>query len=200
MSKVENLFNALREDEESVFYTADQITKNLINRAKKSHYPKDNVFVNIYNEDKNLKQEVVSSSYLPLTTPFILRKGNVDRSTLYSFKGPFEALQADIADIWFLAKSAVSPHYCLLFVDLFTNMTHTYPMKKRKQLANKIAEFYEDIESQHSNQSQKMRLQTVLEFQQNTIKNLNEKYNVEMYSTKLREGKAFAAEQKNTRN
>ena len=41
-----------------------------------------------------------------------------------------------------------------------------------------------------------MRLQTVLEFQQNTIKNLNEKYNVEMYSTKLREGKAFAAEQK----
>ena len=196
MSKVENLFNALREDEESVFYAADQITKNLINRAKKSHYPRDNVFVNIYNEDKNLKQEVVSSSCLPLTTPFILRKGNVDRSTLYSFKGPFEALQADIADIRFLAKPAVNPHYCLLFVDLFTNMTHTYPMKKRKQLANKTAEFYEDIESQHSNQSQKMRLQTDLEFQQNTIKHLNEKYNVEMHSTKLREGKAFAAEQK----
>ena len=37
-------------------------------------------------------------------------------------------------------------------------------MKKRKQLANKIAEFYEDIESQR-NQSQKMRLQTDLEFQ-----------------------------------
>ena len=44
-----------------------------------------------------------------------------------------------------------------------------------------------------------MRLQTDLEFQQNAIENLNEKY-VEMYSTKLREGKAFAAEQKNTRN
>ena len=41
-----------------------------------------------------------------------------------------------------------------------------------------------------------MRLQTDLEFQQNATKNLNEKYNVEMYSTKLREGKAFAAEQK----
>ena len=46
MSKVENLFNAPRENEESIFYAADQITKNLINNAKKSHYPKDNVFVN----------------------------------------------------------------------------------------------------------------------------------------------------------
>ena len=75
-------------------------------------------------------------------------------------------------------------------------MTYTsYPMKTSKELANKIAEFYGDIESQRSNQSQKMRLQTDLEFQQNAIENLNEKY-VEMYSTKLREGKAFAAEQK----
>ena len=108
MSKVENLFNALRKDEESVFYAADQITRNLINRAKKSYYPKDNVFVNIYNKNKNLKQEV-SSSNLSLTTPFIPQKANVDRSTLYSFKGPFETLQADIADIQFLAKSAVDP-------------------------------------------------------------------------------------------
>ena len=64
-------------------------------------------------------------------------------------------------------------------------MMYTYPMRKRKQL-----------ESQRSNQSQKMRLQTDLEIQQNAIKNLNEKFNVEMYLTKLREGKAFAAEQK----
>ena len=75
-------------------------------------------------------------------------------------------------------------------------MTYTsYPMKTSKELANKIAAFYGDIESQRSNQSQKMRLQTDLEFQQNAIKNLNEKFNIEMYSTKLREGKVFAAEQ-----
>ena len=41
-----------------------------------------------------------------------------------------------------------------------------------------------------------MRLQTDLEFQQNAIKKLNEENNVEMYSTKVREGKAFSAEQK----
>ena len=73
-----------------------------------------------------------------------------------------------------------------------------YIFYEKKKTAYKIAEFYEDIECLHSNQSQKMRLQTdleFLEFQQNAIENLNEKY-VEMYSTKLREGKAFAAEQK----
>ena len=42
-----------------------------------------------------------------------------------------------------------------------------------------------------------MRLETDLEFQQNKIKRLNAKYNVDMFSTRLRGGKAFAAEQKN---
>ena len=34
-NQVENLFNTLREDENSVFYVSDQITKSLINKAKK---------------------------------------------------------------------------------------------------------------------------------------------------------------------
>ena len=41
-----------------------------------------------------------------------------------------------------------------------------------------------------------MRLQTDLEFNQNRIKQLNEKLNVDMYHTKTRGGKAFVAEQK----
>ena len=41
-----------------------------------------------------------------------------------------------------------------------------------------------------------MRLQTDLEFQQNEIKRLNAKYNVDMFSTRLRGGKAFVADQK----
>ena len=54
--------------------------------------------------------------------------------------------------------------------------------------------FYKEIE-QKRNQKEKMRLQVYLEFQQNEIKKLNEKYNDEMFSTKTRGGKAFAAEQ-----
>ena len=41
-----------------------------------------------------------------------------------------------------------------------------------------------------------MRLQTDLKFQQNEIKRLNEKYNVEMFSSRVHGGKAYAAEQK----
>ena len=41
-----------------------------------------------------------------------------------------------------------------------------------------------------------MRLQTDLEFLENQIKKLNKKYNINMFSTKLRGGKAFATEQK----
>ena len=42
-----------------------------------------------------------------------------------------------------------------------------------------------------------MRLQTDLEFQQRKIMKLNKKYNVLMFSKKIRGGKAFSAEQKN---
>ena len=41
-----------------------------------------------------------------------------------------------------------------------------------------------------------MRLQTDLEFNQNKIKELNKKFDVDMFHTRLHGGKAFAAEQK----
>ena len=57
---------------------------------------------------------------MPLVTPFIDKRTNIDRSALYSFSKPFEVMHADIVDLRFLAKSAVDPKYCLLIVDLFT--------------------------------------------------------------------------------
>ena len=41
-----------------------------------------------------------------------------------------------------------------------------------------------------------MRLQTDLDFQQNYMKRLNQKFNVEMFSSHVCGGKAYAAEQK----
>ena len=41
-----------------------------------------------------------------------------------------------------------------------------------------------------------MRLHTDDKFKQRNIEELNQKFNVEMYSTHVRGGKAFAAEQK----
>ena len=59
----------------------------------------------------------------------------------------------------------------------------------------KLELFYGKIESKQ-NQKQEMRLQADLEFLQNEIKKLNKKYSVDMFSSKLRGGKAFATEQK----
>ena len=72
---------------------------------------------------------------------------------------------------------------------------YVYTMRKKSNLVQKMELFYKEIE-QKRNQKEKMRLQVDLEFQQNEIKKLNQKYNVEMFSTKIRGGKAFAAEQK----
>ena len=103
------------------------------------------------------------------------KKQDIIRTTSCSFSRPFEALQADIAYISFLARSAVDPKFCLLFVDLFTSKIDTYPMKKRNLLAKKKMElFYKDIEKKRLG---KMRLQIDQEFKQRNIEQLNKKFN-----------------------
>ena len=92
-------------------------------------------------------------------------------------------------------KSAVNPKYALLCVDLFSSKVYVYPRKK-KNLARKLELFYREIEPKRDQKQETMRLQANLEFLQNEIKKLNQKYNVDMFSTKLCGGKAFAAEHK----
>ena len=67
-------------------------------------------------------------------------------------------------------------------------------MKLRKSVLNKIEIFYKDVGNKRK--GQKMRLQTEQGFKQRKIFDLNKKYSVEMFSTAVRGGKAFAAEQK----
>ena len=75
------------------------------------------VLINIYNKisSERGKKPVVVNENPPLNTPFV-GKRDVDRSTLYSLSGPFEMLQADIADIRFLRRSAANPKYCPLLI------------------------------------------------------------------------------------
>ena len=82
---------------------------------------------------------------MPLITPFVNKRSNIDHLILYSISKPFDLLHADIADLRFLTKSDVDPKYCLLVVDLFTSKNYVYPMKNRSPLAKKLKSFYEDI-------------------------------------------------------
>ena len=54
--------------------------------------------------------------------------------------------------------------------------------------------FYDEVKSERKNK--RMRLQVDNEFQQVKIKDLNDENNVEMFTSSVRGGKAFAAEQK----
>ena len=178
--RIQNWFRNLQKDSKIVFYFISNLSRALLNKAKKSTYGKDIVFVNLYNqlEDKNFYQK---NNNLPLVMPFVNKRSNIDHSTLYSISKPFELLHADIADLRFLAKSAVDPKYCLLIVDLFTSKIYVYPMKNRSLLAKKLNLFYKDIKSKRTG---KMRLQMDLEFNQNHIKKLNNDFNVEMFHTR----------------
>ena len=54
-------------------------------------------------------------------------------------------------------------------------------MRKKSNLWQKLEIFYKEIDSKR-NKNENIRLQTDLESQQNEIKKLNTKYNVEMFS------------------
>ena len=190
--QAQNLFKVLQNDPRSAFYLETSITKKILKKLDKSKYPKDLVFKNIYNE-LDEKEFLPQKDSIPLKTPFVEQKTEIDRSTLYSIGEPLKKFHADIADLRFFARSAADPKYALLVVDLFTSKVFVYPMKNRKLLARKLNTFYEEIDNRRDG---KITLQTDLEFRQNEIKRLNEKYNVALFHSRLRGGKAFAAEQK----
>ena len=103
-------------------------------------------------------------------------------------------MHADVGDLCFLGKSAAEPKYCLLLVDLFTSKVYVYGMKNRSLIPLKLEKFYKEVADKRKNK--KTRLKTDLEFKQKKILALNKKYDVDMFSTAVRGGKAFAAEQK----
>ena len=177
--------------QKGVFFSVGNLSKSILNKASESGYEKDKVFANLENQLEN--KIFYQNNDLSLLTRFVNRKSNVDHSTLYNVGKAFELLHADIADTRVLAKSAGDPKYCLLFLDLFTSKTYVYPTKDRSLLATKLQLFYEDINRKRTG---RMDLQADLEFKQNQIKKLNDKFNVDIFHTRVRGGKAFAAEQK----
>ena len=118
--RIQNLFKNLQKDPKSIFYAVENLSRTILNKARKLFYDKDKVFVNLYDqsEDKNFYQ----NNDLPLVTPFVNKQSNIDHSTLYSISKPFDLLHADIADLRWLAKSAVDPKYCLSVVNIHKNL------------------------------------------------------------------------------
>ena len=67
--KTKNLYSTLINDQKSIFYATDRISKVLIKNARASLYPKDKVFVKIDNEIGNKKTSFINEKS-PLNSPF----------------------------------------------------------------------------------------------------------------------------------
>ena len=195
--QLKNLYKKLLENEKSVLFAVDKLSERLLTRLKKSSYDKDQVFYKLFKQLEDSESiDDKSESEIPFYTPFVEQRKDIDRSSaLYSINGPLQFFHADLAYLQFFAKSAVDPKYALVCVDLFTSKVYVYTMRTKNNLFKKMEEFYKEIDGKRK-RNEIMRLQVDLEFHQNKIKELNKKYNVDMFSTKTRGGKAFAAEQK----
>lgn len=128
------------------------------------------------------------------------RFGTQHGEMLNSIDGPFRLGDTDLADLKCFKKFTVATKYCVLCVDLFASKTYTYGMKQKSKLRNILEAFYEEIENERSylkkENRHSMRLQTNQEFNQNEIKILYTKFNVEQLNSKLNEGHTVGAEQK----
>ena len=75
------------------------------------------------------------------------------------------------------------PQYVLVLVDLFSSKIYIFPMRSRKQIRQRLEQFYEEVESKRK--GKKMKLQVNQEFQQVRLKDLSKQNSVKMFAISL---------------
>ena len=191
LQKARTLFNRLKIDLTSVLFSEELLDKRPLKKLKKSKYAKDTELLKLTNLAHN-KKFLDDNKFLTRTD--YEEKREIDRSTLYSFDGPFQLLHADVGNLEFLGKNATFPQYVLVIVDLYSLKVYACSMKSRKQILQKMKLFYDKVRSKRK--GKRTRLQVDNGFQHVKIKDLNDENNVDMFTSSVRGGKAFAAEQK----
>ena len=139
--KAKNAFEKLKLDPSSVAFAEEILDKKLLLKLKKSKYAADKNFFKLVNllENDNLIFDTDSVK----RTDYV-EKIEIDHSTHYSFDGPFQLFHADVGNLEFLGKNAT---YVLVLVDLFSSKIYTFPMRSRKQIKQRLEQFYEEVES-----------------------------------------------------
>ena len=86
-NRIQILFRNLQKDPKRILHSIENLSRTILNKARKSAYDKDKVFPNLYKqlEDKNFYQ----NDNLPLVTLFVNKRSNIDHSTLYSISKSF---------------------------------------------------------------------------------------------------------------
>ena len=191
LKEARTIFNNLKTDPNNVLFSEERIDQRLLKKLKKLRYSKDSQLLKLILLADN--RDFLDDDKTPTRADYV-EKIEIDRSNLYSFDGPFQLLHGGVGNLEFLGKNATIPQYGLMVVDLYSSKVYVYPMRSRKQILQKMKLFYDEVSSKRK--IKWMRLQVDNEFQQVKIKDLNNENNVEMFTSTVRQGKAFDAEQK----
>ena len=100
--KAKNLFNSLKTDPSSVLFAEEILDKKLLNKLKKSKYETDKLLFKLVNLSDS--KSIFNEDKAPTRADYV-EKREIDRSTLYSFDGPFQLLHADMGNLEFLGIS-----------------------------------------------------------------------------------------------
>ena len=188
LKEARTLFNSLKIDPSSVFFSEERIDNRLLKKLRKSKYLRVAQLLKLKNLADN--KDFLGNNKAPTRIDYA-EKREIDRSTLYSFDGTFQLLHADVGNLEFLGQNATFPQYALVIVDLYSSKVYVYLMRSRKWIMQKMKLFSDEVKKR---KDKRIRLQVDNEFQQLKIKSLNDENNVETF-TSLRGGKE-AAEQK----
>ena len=181
LQEPKTIFKSLKTDKKSVLFSEEKLNLKLFKKLKKSTYVNDKKLLKLINVAENTIEEFnKNDNKIPIRLDYVENR-KIDRSTLYSFNVPFQFMHADIANLDFLGKSTAIPKYASSIVDLFLTKVYVYPMQLQKQLLKYINIFYVEIKNK-GNVQQNMKVQTDNEFGQVKIKDLNDKYNVTIFT------------------
>ena len=181
LKEARTIFSNLKTDPNSVLFSEEKIDSRLVKKLKKWKYLKDSLLLKliVLTDNKNF----LDDDKPPTSTDYV-DKREIDRSTLYSFDGPFQLLHVNVGNLEFLGKNATILQYVLVVADLYSSKVYVYLMRSRKQILQKMKMLYDEIKSERKNK--RMRLQVDNEFQQVKIKDLSDENNVEMFTSSVR--------------
>ena len=115
LKKAKNIFTALKTDPNSILFSEEKIDNRLLKKLQKSKYEKDSLLLKLI----RLTGSKFNDKEKTPTRVDYIKKREIDRSTLYSFDGPFQLIHADLGNLEFLGKNATVQKYVLYWLVFF---------------------------------------------------------------------------------
>ena len=109
LKKDRTLFNSLKTDPVSVLFAEELLDNWLLNKLKKSRYESDKQLFKLVNLADN--KDFLSSKDIFTRVDYV-EKRETDRSSLYSFNGPFQLLHVDVGNLEILGKKCNISSIC----------------------------------------------------------------------------------------